>query len=138
MTNKKDTGEQKRKVSVALEYVPGEEAPKIIASGKGVLAEKIIERAKEADVPVYEDSKLANTLSKLEIGDMIPPELYSVVAEILVFVDDMDRLRSKSEKDRKIMKHTNSGGKEWEQKVCRYFKGQRLFYRRCKFRLCLR
>mgnify|MGYP000307277236 CR=1 FL=1 len=56
MTNKKDTGEQKRKVSVALEYVPGEEAPKIIASGKGVLAEKIIERAKEADVPVYEDS----------------------------------------------------------------------------------
>ena len=94
MTNKKDTGEQKRKVSVALEYVPGEEAPKIIASGKGVLAEKIIERAKEADVPVYEDSKLANTLSKLEIGDMIPPELYSVVAEILVFVDDMDRLLS--------------------------------------------
>ena len=98
MTNKKDTGEQKRKVSVALEYVPGEEAPKIIASGKGVLAEKIIERAKEADVPVYEDSKLANTLSKLEIGDMIPPELYSVVAEILVFVDDMDRLRRKKKK----------------------------------------
>lgn len=98
MTNKKDTGEQKRKVSVALEYVAGEEAPKIIASGKGVLAEKIIERAKEADVPVYEDSKLANTLSKLEIGDMIPPELYSVVAEILVFVDDMDRLRSKVKK----------------------------------------
>lgn len=101
MTNKKDTGEQKRKVSVALEYVPGEEAPKIIASGKGVLAEKIIERAKEADVPVYEDSKLANTLSKLEIGDMIPPELYSVVAEILVFVDDMDRLRSKVKKPEK-------------------------------------
>ena len=98
MTNKKDTGELTRKVSVALEYVPGEEAPKIIASGKGVLAEKIIERAKEADVPVYEDSKLANTLSKLEIGDMIPPELYSVVAEILVFVDDMDRLRSKVKK----------------------------------------
>ena len=100
MTNKKDTGEQKRKVSVALEYVPGEEAPKIIASGKGVLAEKIIERAKEADVPVWKDwvKKLANTLSKLEIGDMIPPELYSVVAEILVFVDDMDRLRSKVKK----------------------------------------
>ena len=98
MTNKKDTGEQKRKVSVALEYVPGEEAPKIIASGKGVLAEKIIERAKEADVPVYEDSKLANTLSKLEIGDMIPPELYSVVAEILVFVEGMERLRGKVKK----------------------------------------
>ena len=44
---------------------------------------------------MYKDNKLAKTLSKLEIGDMIPPELYEVVAEILVFVDDMDRLRSK-------------------------------------------
>ena len=90
--------ESKQKISVALEYVPGEHAPKIIASGKGVLAEKIIERAKEVDVPVYEDSKLANTLSKLEIGDMIPTELYNVVAEILVFVDDMDKIRSKVKK----------------------------------------
>lgn len=100
--NKRNQNEQsnetRQKVSVALEYVPGEEAPKIIASGRGVLAEKIIERAKEADVPVYEDSKLANTLAKLEIGDMIPPELYEVVAEILVFVDDMDKLRSKIKK----------------------------------------
>lgn len=100
--NKRNQNEQsnetRQKVSVALEYVPGEEAPKIIASGRGVLAEKIIERAKEADVPVYEDSKLANTLARLEIGDMIPPELYQVVAEILVFVDDMDKLRSKIKK----------------------------------------
>lgn len=102
MAEKKKISDNKPKVSVALEYVPGEEAPKIIASGKGALAERIIERAKEADVPVYEDSKLANTLSKLEIGDMIPPELYSVVAEILVFVDDMDKLRSKMKKIRKL------------------------------------
>lgn len=86
------------KVSVALEYTPGEEAPKIIASGRGLVAEKIIEKAKEAEVPVYEDSKLANTLAKLEIGDMIPPELYNVVAEILVFVDDCDRMRGKMKK----------------------------------------
>ncbi len=90
----------KPKISVALEYVPGEEAPKIIATGKGALAERIIEKAKESDVPIYEDSKLANTLSKLEIGDMIPPELYSVVAEILVFVDDCDRIRSKVNKNK--------------------------------------
>lgn len=96
--NNKDRDKEtdnKPKISVALEYVPGEEAPKIIASGKGSLAERIIEKAKEADVPIYEDSKLANTLSKLEIGDMIPPELYNVVAEILVFVDDCDRIRAK-------------------------------------------
>ena len=86
------------KVAVALEYTPGEQAPKILATGKGYLAEKIIEKAKESDVPTYEDAKLAKTLSKLEIGDMIPPELYSVVAEILVFVDDCDRIRSKMNK----------------------------------------
>jgi hypothetical protein len=56
---------------------------------------KIIEEAKKADVPFYKDDKLADTLSKLEIGDMIPPELYEVVAEILVYVNDMDKLRAK-------------------------------------------
>ena len=54
-----------------------------------------IERAKESDVPIHRDDKLANTLSKLDIGDMIPPELYEVVAEILVFVDSMDKLKGK-------------------------------------------
>ena len=85
----------KNKISVALSYSPGEDAPKIIASGKGYLAEKIIEKAQESEVPVYKDEKLAKTLAKLEIGDMIPPELYSVVAEILVFVDDMDKIKGK-------------------------------------------
>lgn len=83
------------KTAVALAYNPGDVAPTILATGKGELAEKIIDKAKENDVPLYKDNKLANTLSKLEIGDAIPPELYEVVAEILVFVDDMDRLRSK-------------------------------------------
>lgn len=90
--------EEKNKVkqAIALSYEPGEDsAPKILATGKGALAEKIIEKAKEADVPLYRDDKLAATLSKLEIGDAIPPELYQVVAEILVFVDDMDKLKSK-------------------------------------------
>ena len=83
------------RTAVAVAYVQGERAPKILATGKGHVADKIIEKAKEEDVPLYKDNQLAGTLSKLEIGDMIPPELYEVVAEILVFVDDMDRLRSK-------------------------------------------
>lgn len=87
--------ENKKKQAIALQYNPGDEAPTIVASGMGIVADKIIEKAKESDVPLYEDSKLANTLSKLEIGDMIPPELYGVVAEILVFVDDLDRLKGK-------------------------------------------
>ena len=85
----------KSKTAVALLYEPEDNAPRVIASGKGYLAEKIIETAKEADVPVHKDSGLADTLSRLEIGDAIPPELYSVVADILVFVDRMDRIKEK-------------------------------------------
>jgi flagellar biosynthesis protein len=85
------------KTAVALAYEPGEKAPKILATGKGAVAEKIIETAEENNVPTYKDDKLADTLSKLQIGDMIPPELYGVVAEILVFVDDMDRMKAKLE-----------------------------------------
>ena len=87
--------ENKVKQAIALEYNPADDAPKVVASGRGILAEKIIEKAKESDVPVHRDDKLADTLSRLEIGDMIPPELYEVVAEILVFVNDMDKLREK-------------------------------------------
>lgn len=86
---------QKPKQAIALSYDPAEDAPKILATGKGKIAERIIEEAKEAKVPVHKDSKLADTLSKLEIGEMIPPELYEVVAEILVFVDQMDKIRAK-------------------------------------------
>ncbi len=97
MEQKKEKTKEKlkEKTAVALAYTPGERAPKILATGKGQVAEKILEIAEESDVPQYEDSELAETLSKLEIGDMIPPELYEVVAEILVFVNDMDKLRSK-------------------------------------------
>ncbi len=87
--------ETKPKQAIALEYNPSEDAPKVVASGRGLLAERIIEKAKEADVPIHQDSKLADTLSRLEIGEMIPPELYEVVAEILVFVDAMDKIKSK-------------------------------------------
>ena len=91
----KKTFESLQKTAVAVAYEPGDMAPRILASGKGEMAEKIIAKAKENDVPLYTDNKLADTLSKLKIGDAIPPELYDVVAEILVFVDDMDRLKAK-------------------------------------------
>lgn len=85
----------KPKQAIALSYDPGDDAPKVVASGRGILAEKIIEKAQEFDVPIHRDDKLADTLSRLEIGEMIPPELYEVVAEILIFVDSMDKLKNK-------------------------------------------
>ncbi len=93
--------EEKVKQAIALEFDPDDEAPRVIASGRGELAERIIEKAKEAAVPVHRDDKLADTLARLDIGDAIPPELYEVVAEILVFVDSMDKIKAKMAGTRK-------------------------------------
>lgn len=101
MAEYRNKDKTKKRQAIALEYDPEDAAPRVIASGQGILADKIIEKAKEANVPVHQDGKLADTLSRLEIGDMIPPELYEVVAEILVFVDAMDKIKAKMEKAKK-------------------------------------
>lgn len=95
MAESKKENDGRVKQAIALEYDPTDDAPRVVASGRGILAEKIIEKAQESDVPIHRDDKLADTLSRLEIGDMIPPELYEVVAEILVFVDSMNKLKGK-------------------------------------------
>lgn len=61
-------------------------APKVIASGKGIIAEKIIATAKEAGIHIQEDANLVELLSKVDIGEEIPTELYQTVAEVLAFV----------------------------------------------------
>ena len=71
-TKKKDD----KKKAVALVYEPGNEAPQVVASGKGVIAERIIDTAKKSDVPLYKDTDLTNTLLNLDIGECIPPELF--------------------------------------------------------------
>lgn len=85
----------KKKKAVALMYDPSNQAPQVVAAGQGALADKIIDKAMESDVPLYKDTNLTETLLKLDIGECIPPELYGVVAEILVYVDRMDKIRSK-------------------------------------------
>lgn len=85
----------KKRKAVALSYDPTNSAPQVVAAGQGAVADRIIEKAKEADVATYKDEGLADTLLKLEVGDMIPPELYGVVAEVLVYVDKMDKIKSK-------------------------------------------
>ena len=75
----------KHKTSVALSY-DKMGAPTVTASGDGLIAEAIIERAREFDVPVVEDAKLASLLSTIPLGEEIPVELYRAVAEILVFI----------------------------------------------------
>ncbi len=88
----------KPKTAVALGFEPGDQAPKILATGQGYLAEKIIQGAKEANIPLHHDSKLAETLSRLDFGDYIPPELYEAVVEVLMYVDRVDSVKSKLDK----------------------------------------
>lgn len=85
----------KQKTAVALGFEPGDEAPKIIATGKGHLAERIIETAREYDVPIHRDPKLAKALAELDFGEYIPPELYEVVVEVLMYVDKVDSVSAK-------------------------------------------
>ncbi|MDP2862620.1 MAG: EscU/YscU/HrcU family type III secretion system export apparatus switch protein [Desulfobacterales bacterium] len=78
--------------AVALRYKPGlEKAPRVIAAGKGKIAEKIIRIAKEHNIHVHNDPDLVEMLSELELNSEIPPELYVVVSEILVFVYSLNR-----------------------------------------------
>jgi len=79
--------DKKNLKAVALRYEKFKDiAPKVVAKGKGEVAEKIIEIAKKHNIPIKKDEDLAEILSKLELYEEIPEELYEVVAEILAFV----------------------------------------------------
>ena len=80
------------KRAAAIKYEPGEDdAPVLAAFGEGLIADKIIEVARESGVPVLPDPSLASMLSKISVGDEIPEELYEAVARVLVFVSELDR-----------------------------------------------
>ncbi len=81
-----------RKKAVALRYDrEKEEAPRLIAKGSGELAEKIIEVAREKNIPVVEDKELTEALLRVDIYEEIPPVLYEAVAKVLVFVSQVKR-----------------------------------------------
>ncbi|UOF91712.1 EscU/YscU/HrcU family type III secretion system export apparatus switch protein [Fodinisporobacter ferrooxydans] len=83
---------KKQKQAVALRYQSEmHEAPIVVAKGKGQIAEKILEQAKEYDIPIQEDPSLVEILGKLDLQQQIPPELYQVVAELLAFIYQADK-----------------------------------------------
>ena len=76
-----------KKKAVALGYNRSQDnAPKVLASGAGEIANKIISLAKEHDIPSKEDPDLIEILSKVEVDQEIPPNLYKAVAEIFSFL----------------------------------------------------
>lgn len=82
---------ERRQQAAALKYDPQtSDAPIIAALGVGTIAEKIIESAKEHDIPVVENEALSDVLATLSVGDAIPPKLYEAVAQILVYISKQD------------------------------------------------
>ncbi len=86
-----------RKRVVALGYDRAkDEAPKVVATGQGPLAEQILKLARENGVPIKEDPVLATALATLDLEQTIPPELYAVVAEVLIYVWRVRERKAKS------------------------------------------
>lgn len=80
------------KKAVALKYEPGQQdAPTVTAKGRGYVAQAILDKAKENGVPIQEDASLVEVLSKLDLDQQIPAELYQLVAEVLSFVYRSDQ-----------------------------------------------
>ncbi|MBA3005640.1 MAG: EscU/YscU/HrcU family type III secretion system export apparatus switch protein [Proteobacteria bacterium] len=78
---------QKMDKAVAIVYdAEKSSAPRVVASGKGEIARKIIETAREAGIHIQEDPDLVELLAKVPLGQEIPAELYRTVAEVLAFV----------------------------------------------------
>ena len=73
-------------MAVALAYQSGESAPKVVARGRGIIAQAIIERAKEHGIFVHESQELVGLLMQVELDEHIPPELYLAVAELLAWI----------------------------------------------------
>lgn len=82
---------EERQAAVALAYRTGEAAPRVVAKGRGILAEAIIARAKECGVYVHESPELVSLLMQIDLDEHIPPELYAAVAELLAWLYRLDR-----------------------------------------------
>lgn len=90
----KDRKAPKIKYAAALKYKEEEDnAPRVVAFGQGKLAEKIMQTARENNIPLHKDPELVQALSSLAVGQEIPVELYQALAEVLAFVLYLDKMK---------------------------------------------
>ncbi|MFD0943310.1 EscU/YscU/HrcU family type III secretion system export apparatus switch protein [Savagea faecisuis] len=88
------TNKELRKEAVALKYdLDTTTAPVVVAKGKGQVADNILQKAKDHDVPIQEDPTLVQLLGELDINDSIPENLYNAVAEVFAFIYNVDKER---------------------------------------------
>lgn len=77
--------------AVALAYREGQSAPRVVAKGRGLIAQEIIKRAKESGIYVHESTELVALLMQVDLDDRIPPQLYIAVAELLAWLYRLER-----------------------------------------------
>lgn len=82
-----------RKKAAALKYEYNSDAPVVTAAGMGQIADKILERAEQNEVPVVYNKELTDLLCNVDVGNEIPGELYEAVAHVIAFVTDLDKKR---------------------------------------------
>jgi flagellar biosynthesis protein len=80
-----------RRKAAALHYSEGKAAPTLVAKGDGFIAEKILATAQQEGVPIHHDPALVGALSRLELGEQIPTELFSAVATVIAFIYRLKR-----------------------------------------------
>ncbi len=85
------TPEQKRQTAIALAYQGQDNAPRVVAKGRGLVAQAIIAKAREHGVFVHESEELVSLLMQVELDRQIPPELYLAVAELLAWLYRLER-----------------------------------------------
>ncbi|MGV8933242.1 MAG: EscU/YscU/HrcU family type III secretion system export apparatus switch protein [Gallionellaceae bacterium] len=88
------TTNDKRKAAIALAYQSGDSAPRVVAKGRGLIAQAIIERAKEHGVYVHDSEDLVGLLMQVELDEKIPPQLYQAVAELLAWLYRLEKAES--------------------------------------------
>ena len=88
-----------QQAAVALAYSGASSAPRVVAKGHGLIAETIIERAREAGVFVHESPELVGLLMQVDLDRQIPPQLYVAVAEVLAWVYRLDLARATESPD---------------------------------------
>ncbi|MGN4126219.1 EscU/YscU/HrcU family type III secretion system export apparatus switch protein [Lysinibacillus sphaericus] len=92
-----------RKEAIALTYQQGRfDNPTVVAKGKGKVAENILARANEHDVPIYEDPNLVQLLGQLDLNESIPEELYQAVAEVFAFIYRLDQQHGQNNRKNKV------------------------------------
>ena len=101
--NSQPTNIAPQRKAVALKYEAERDlAPRVIAKGRGHVAEHILETAQKNSVPVYQDKTLVNMLMALELDREIPPELYKAIAEVMAYVYKMDKSHGQAKAAREL------------------------------------